>query len=345
MKQRRWWVPDREGARPGDTGALLSHRWVQAFVYKLPPLKPKELDASLRYKVQATLPVKIDEHSFRTQLFRHRNQTCGAAFLASEPGRDQLPARNRELRVGVPLVLPSRLAPKTLLFLSTPDGLVPYYYEDGLLKTAFAPIEPEDLKMRARIIARCPEAEIVSLAPDTEYPLPPDLAGQEPPESVRTQLMDAFPFWEARPPRRSPVVAGLLLAAVGLACLIVSLWTAWSIRAGRNAAWKAWLARTEAVAAAPSSRDQAAVLLKARGAPVPDLFARIAHAWGASTRIVDLEWSQGKLSITAASPSGLVSVRQLTQDPWFRNIRVDEIRTQKDGSEVFTIEGVLQLDQ
>jgi len=118
----------------------------------------------------------------------------------------------------------------------------------------------------------------------------------------------------------------------------------WSARAGRNEAWKDWLKKSEPLLSMPTSKQQTAALLKAQGAPVPELFEHLARDWGADTHIVELEWSQGKVSITAECPSALASLRKLTADPWFRSLRVDDIRTQKDGGELFTVEGALALD-
>ena len=139
MRELSWWSPaDKEGGTES-SGVLLSHRWVQAFAFELPPLKQGELEASLRYKVQATLPVNTENYAFHTQLFRNGKRTCGAAFLASEASREALPTSARSLRVGVPLELPKSSAPEALLFISAPEGLVAHYYEGGLLRTSFAP--------------------------------------------------------------------------------------------------------------------------------------------------------------------------------------------------------------
>ena len=70
----------------------------------------------------------------------------------------------------------------------------------------------------------------------------------------------------------------------------------------------------------------------------------IAAAWGRETQIIDLEWNGGTLSLTATSASALASLRKLTYDPWFHALRVGDIRTQKDGSELFTVEGGLSID-
>ncbi|HTO23139.1 MAG TPA: hypothetical protein VMQ10_11740, partial [Spirochaetia bacterium] len=248
------------------------------------------------------------------------------------------------LRVGVPLVLPPSLPERTLLFVSTPDGLAPYYYEEGLLTTSFAPIDPQDAAIRERVLARCPEAVILGLAPDPRFPLPDGLSEKEPSEGLRKEILGSFPLLETRPPRRYPLVVGSILLAAGLACCILALAGSWSARAARNLAWKTWLAKAEAAAALPASRDLPAALLSAQGAPVPELFFRLSRAWGVDTRIVDLEWKQGKLTLVATSASGLASVRQLTADPWFQGLRVDEIRTQKDGTEILTVEGAPRID-
>jgi hypothetical protein len=344
VKQQAWWSPNGSDSPEDLPGALLSYRWVQTFVFELPPLKRTELETSLRYKVQATLPVNAEDFVFHTQLFRHGKKMYGAAFMATATAKDALPASARTLRVAAPLLLPKMSAPKVLLFVSTPEGLGGHYYEEGLLKASFAPVDPEDMELRARILARCPDAEIVGLAPDPRYGLPVDLQEKEPAESTRTKLLDAFPFWEPPPRRRFPQVVAAVLLAAGFALCIFSLWSSWSYRAQRNEIWKEWLKRTESVKAAPSYQEQTAGLLKAQGAPVPELFEHLAKAWGSDTRIVQLEWSQGKLALTAECPSALSSLRKLTADPWFRNIRVDDIRTQKDGSELFIVEGSLAFD-
>ena len=344
MKQQLWWSPKGSDDQEPSTGTLLSHRWVQTFVFELPPLKPKELETTLRFKVQATLPVNIDDFAFHTQLFRHGSQICGAAFLASEIAKDALPASAGTLRVGVPLALPKGFVPKVLLFISTPEGLVPHYYEEGILKTSFAPIDPDDMELRERVLSKCPDAEIIGLAPDSRFPLPSGLDEKEPAEPLRVKLLDAFPSWVARPPRRYPQIIGSLLLAAGLMLCILALWNSWSVREQRNKVWKEWLQKTESVKVAPSLQEQAAKVLKAQGAPVPDLFAHLSRVWGNQTRIIDLEWAQGKLTLTAVSPAALLSLQKLTSDPWFRNMHVDDIRTQKDGTEVFTAEGALSID-
>jgi len=338
MKQNVWWSPN------GSDGTLLSHRWVQAFVFELPPLKHAELQKTLRYKVQAMLPVNTEGLAFHTQLFRQGKKTFGAAFLASEVAKDVLPVPAKTLRVGVPLFLPKALATKALVFISTPEGLASYYYEERILRASFPPFDPDDKELRRRIIEKCPDAEIVGLQPDSRFPLPSDLQEKEPNETLRAKLWVALPLWEPAPPRRSPQVAAALLFAAGLTLCTLTLWRAWSARSERNQIWKAWLKRTESMMTAPSYQDQTAQLLKAQGAPVPGLFSHLAKAWGNDTRIVNLEWVQGKLTLSAVSASALTSLQKLTSDPWFRSIRIGDIRTQKDGSEIFVVEGSLSID-
>jgi hypothetical protein len=338
MKREPWWSPEEP------SGVLLSNRWVQTFVFELPQLKQKELEASLRYKVQAMLPVDTASFAFRTQFFRQGKKNYGAAFLASKAAQDVLPNPARKFRVGLPLLLPKLSPPKTLLIVSTPEGLSTHYYEDRLLKASFAPIEATDMKLRARILAQCPGAQIVALAPDPKFPLPADLGKSEASEGARSELMKAFPSWDPPPRRKYLQILASLLLASGLALCALSLGDSLHAREKRNEEWKAWLKRTETQAATPSLREQAMRLLKAEGIPIPELFAHLSKAWGSETRIIDFEWSQEKLRLTADSRSALASMRSLSADPWFRGIRIGEIRTQKDGSEQFTIEGGLSID-
>jgi hypothetical protein len=344
VKDQQWWSPNGTGA-DAERGTLLSYRWVQTFVFELPQLKRAELEASLRYKVQATLPVNAADFIFHTHVFRHGKKMYGAAFMATAAARDVLPRPARTLRVASPLLLPRMSAAKVLLFVSTPEGLGASYYEDGLFKNSFAPIDLDDLDLRARILERCPGAEIVGLAPEPQYPLPDDLKDRAPPDTLASKIVDAFPYWEPAPPRLLPRLMGVVLLGVGLAFCAYGLWSSWSVRNMRNELWKNWLKKNESLLNAPTSQQQTASLLKVQGAPVPELFEHLARIWGDETRIVELEWSHGKIALTAVCPSALASLRKLTADPWFRNMRVDDIRTQKDGTELFTVEGNLVLDE
>ncbi len=116
MKPVQWWSPTSQGAE----GQLLSRRWVQTFVFELPDLNQAELKSSLRYKVQATLPVTTEQFEFHTQLFRHGKKKYGAAFLIPSTVFPDLPKQTRTLRVGVPLVLPSTFSRQVLLFIAAP---------------------------------------------------------------------------------------------------------------------------------------------------------------------------------------------------------------------------------
>jgi hypothetical protein len=337
MKRLAWWSPEHA------EGMILSSRWVQTFVVELPPLKEAELEVTLRYKVQAMMPVNTDGFVFHTRFFTKGKKTYGAAFLVSESAQKALPSPAGKLRVGLPLQTPAQAGRKVLLFIATPDGISAHYYVEGILTTSFAPIAADDMELRERILAECPEAELICLAPDPAYAFPPDLRGKEPQEALQGALLDAFPLWDEMHPRRLPRIIACLLAAAGIALGALSLGRAIESREQRNEAWKVYLVKEEAAMAA-NPRDRTEALLKAQGAPVPELFEHLATVWGDGTRIVDLEWAEGKLSLTARSHSALDSLRQLTADPWFHGIRIGDIKTQKDGSEEFTIEGGLNLD-
>jgi len=83
MKQNVWWSPN------GSDGTLLSHRWVQAFVFELPPLKHAELQKTLRYKVQAMLPVNTEGlarcRQGRSEIGK-RPRKCGFALVGVRAG-------------------------------------------------------------------------------------------------------------------------------------------------------------------------------------------------------------------------------------------------------------------
>jgi len=341
MKQAQWWTPGPKGTN----GTMLSRRWVQTFVFELPDLNQSELKSSLRYKVQATLPVDTEQFEFHTQLFRYNKKKYGAAFLVPSALLPDLPRPARGLRVGVPLLLPPTVSRQVLLFISNPEGLSPHLYENRILKTSFAPLEWRDQAMRMRLIEQFPEAQVLGFSPDPEHPLPPDLREKSMPESLRTRLLKALPSWDPPPPSRLPALAGALLLISGVVLAGSALENGWSVREQRNETWRLWLKQNEAQSMATASQDKRALWIKSQGAPVPELFVHLANVWGDQTKILDLEWTQGKLTLTAESSSALTSLRNLTSDPWFHNIRVDDIRTQKNGREVFTVEGGLVLDQ
>jgi hypothetical protein len=338
VKRRSWWSPKK------GSGTLLSYRRVRTYVFELPPLARKESEASLRYKVRAILPVDAAGFDVRSRFFRQGKKSYGAAFLAPMDGREALPKKAGALRIGLPLLWHRPSPASALLIVSCPEGLAMHHYERGILEASIAPIEPEDLDLRSRALARYPGAELVAIAPDAAFPLPADLIGYEAPEGLRKKLYKAFPRWEA-PPRRSYAgPMGFLLLAAGLALAALALGDAQGAREERNAAWKARLEEAEALSMTPGIDARAATYLKAQGIPIPELFDRLSKAWGDEARIIDLEWSLGKLSLTAVGRSALGSIGNLRSDPWFRDIRVVEIRMRKDGSEEFTIEGGLSID-
>jgi hypothetical protein len=337
MTSLKWWSPESSG------GSILSSQWVQTFVFELPPLRQAELETTLRYKVQAMLPVNTEGFAFHARVLKQGKKTFGAAFLASQAAQEVLPSPARKLRIGLPLLLPKGEGDKVLLLIATPEGISSHYYEDGVLKNSFAPIGSAEKDLRSRILAEHPEAELICLAPDPDCPLPPDLRGNEAPESLREAISRAFPLWEEPPERRSPLIAACVLAVAGLALCALSLGRAVEVKERRNGEWKTWIAKAEnSLATSAEGRNDA--LLKAQGAPVPELFERLAKDWKEETRIVDLEWVEGKLRLTAVSRSSLDSLRQLTADPWFRAIKIGAMKARKDGNEEFTIEGGLSLD-
>ena len=337
MRGTAWWVPGAD--RRARSGTLLSQRWVQAYVFELPRLSRSESEASLRYKVQATLPVNTDGLELRTHLFDYGKRHCGAAFIVSGESRGLLPASEKSLRIATPLCLARHSPPKVLLFAATPEGLASSYYETGILKTSFTPIRTEDRDLRERILARCPGAEIWALPLDPRFPLPEDLCAFRTPNELGKKLIKSFPSLSQPWSRAAPGAIAAVLLAAGLILTGLAMHDAWAARYQRNEAWRAWLRGREASQQAPAPGEEAAAWAKAQGAPVPALFAHLASDWGSGARIVDLQWSQGKLTVTAESPSALSSLERLSGDPWFKDLRIDDIRPNKEGGELFTVEG------
>ena len=337
MKNREWWSPGAAG------GTLLSSRWVQPFVLELPALRQAELEAVFRFKLQALLPVATDDFAFHTRFFKRGGRTYGAAFLVSDDAEDSLPAGRSKMLVGAPIALPRRAGSKVLLFVCAPEGLWANYYENAVLKITFAPIEYDNHDLRSRIVAECPGSSVLCLAPDPEFPVPGELRESEVAGRLRDALLGALPSLREPPPRRWLSALSIVLCVLGLTLCAVYLDRGLRERESRNAAWKAWATKSEASVAA-RSRNQDAKYIKAIGAPVPELFGHLARDWGDEVKIIDFEWADGQLTLIAASPSALDSLKKLTADPWFRALRILDIQTRKDGTEEFTVKGGLSSE-
>jgi len=336
MKALTWWSSDT-------IGNLLSRQWVQTFVFELPDLSHAELQSSLRYKVQATLPVNAEQFVFHTQIFHREKKKYGVAFLVPKKVAESFPKNTRDLKVAVPLVVPKELGTQVILFIATPEGLSPNLYQGGILSTSFAVMDVDDQSLRQKLMDKFPEASVYGFEP-----IPQDWLSSEfrkPSDAVQRQLLSSLPSWDPPPPSPLPAVAGSLFLVAGLALLVFTLRNAWWAREERNQAWKLWLKQNETQSVATTGQQKWSAWLKASGVPVPELFLHLSSVWGETTKIVDLEWSQGKLTLTAESPSALASLKKLTADPWFKNIKVGDIRTQKDGKETFSVEGGLSFDQ
>jgi hypothetical protein len=325
-----WWKGPRDG------GTLLSRRFVQAFVFPLPGLKRAELESTLRYKVRTILPVQTDAFAFRTRLFRNAGQTFGAAFLATGDFRDLGLPETKPLRLGFPLAVPAGWGPKAILFVASPEGVEAHLYEAGVLKTSFAPFPAQETKLVQRLLDLYRDARVFSWSPDGRCDLPEGAWEPTPPT-----ILSSCPLWEQPAPRRTPVVLGAALLAVGLALSVAAATGAITQREHRNEIWKEWLKKAGAV---PISTSAPQALVQAIGFPVPEVFTRLGRIWPSGTRIESLQWTPGKLILVARSSSALRSLQALTADSWFRSLRVDDIHTLKDGGEQFTVEGALNLD-
>lgn len=335
VKPLRWWSPD-------SPGTLLSRQWVQTLVFELPDLNQAELQTSLWYKVQATLPVRADQFILHTQVFHREKTKYGVAFLVPKVAAESFPPKTRDLRVAVPLTVPKEWGHQVLLFVLTPEGLSPNLYDRGILTTSFALVDVADRSLRQKLVEKFPQASVYGWEPIPQGLLSSDF--RQPTEAQSRQSLASLLFWDPRPPSPWPGIVGSVFLVAGLALLMVTLGNAWELRVQRNEAWRGWLLQNEAESVATTGKQTWSAWLEASGVPVPDLFDHLSTAWGPGTKILDLEWTQGKLTLTAESSSALASLKKLTADPWFKNLKVADIRTQKDGKEAFSVEGELSFD-
>lgn len=335
MKPFQWWSPDSHGT-------LLSRQWVQTFVFELPDLNQSELQTSLRYKVQATLPVQADQFVLHTQVFHREKRKYGVAFLVSKKVAESFPSHTRDFRIAVPLTVPKDWGNQVLLFIGTPEGLSPNLYEAGILTTSFALVDVGDRSLRQKLVEKFPQASVYGWEPIPQGILSSEFL--QPSEAEHRQGLFGLPHWDPPPPSPFPAVVGSLFLVAGMGLLAITLGNAWGFREQRNETWRVWLKQNESQSFAATGQQKWSTWQKASGVPVPELFLHLSAAWGQTTKILDLEWNQGKLTLTAESSSALASLKKLTADPWFKNIKVADIRTQKDGDESFSVEGGLSLD-
>jgi|GEM_PF-2278267 len=345
MTDAIWWNSSQRPSVSKPNGIYLSRKDVQAFVFPLPSLRKEELEASLRYKVQTLLPVQTESFAFQSHLFRHKGRNYGAAFLASPVVQGLSAVDAKELRLGFPLTIPDDWGSEVLLFVSSPEGLEVHVYEAGVLTSSFAPIKETDEALRQRILDRHSEARVMGIALDGHFPLPRDLTASSLSPAQTKRFVANLPLWNQPRQRAYPLVLAALFAVVGLLLLGNAAFHAAAVRQERNDRWSRWLKTIELAPDAASLKAQTAKLENLAGVPIPELFVHLAKVWPKGETIIQsLEWKASKLTLVAQSNSALTSLKQMDEDPWFRRVSVIEIRTQKDGSELFTIEGDVSRD-
>ncbi|NNM66879.1 MAG: hypothetical protein HKM06_02580 [Spirochaetales bacterium] len=345
MSEKVCWYSNAEQNNDKSQIILLSRQLVQTFIFELPALKPNEVEPSLRYKVQSELPLSLDSYVLNSRLFRSSNKNYGAVFLVPKAKYEGLAPFSRQLRVGVPPVLPKGFQAQVLLFVSAPEGLECFVYENGVLKVSTSPVSVNDLTMPARIRDLYPEAQVVAWAPDSAFPLGSELSEFQPVPQVQVRLLKTLVRWEKPQPRYLLNIAASFLLIAGLVLLSLSAWNVLALREKRNSEWKTWVSQASKLSMAPTSQEVLLKMLKLQGVPVPGLFLHLSKVWkNDGTKILELSWSQNKLTITAESPSALTSLRHLTEDPWFKDLKIDDIRTPLGSSEIFTVEGDLSID-
>lgn len=342
MRRYRW----HDGASE-DAGAivLLPRSAATVFVQPVSGIARGELETVLRHRVRAGLPVSMNGLDFRFRAMRRGGRSYGVALVGAPRFAVESIVGAEAPRVGVPLFVPGELGDRVLVFLSSPDGIETNYYENGVLTRSYGPIPASDDSLRGRIIAEHPDARLAAMAPDPRYGLPKSLADSALPPSLCGRLAAAFPAWRTRLPGRAPAIAALLAVAIGTALGSFGLWRQIEVREARNAEWASWLSGAKTALAGEISAVRLSSWRAARGVPVPELFERLAGAWGSGTRILDLDWSNGVLRLEATSPSAMASLRKLLADPWFRGLRVVDIRAGEGGLERFSVEGSVQFDK
>ena len=345
MKNNVCWYSQDAQSKDKAEVILLSRQFVQTFIFELPALKPDEVEPSLRYKVQSELPLSLDSYIFNSRLFRSLNKNYGAVFLISKAKYENLAPFSHQLHVGVPPVLPKGFQPQVLLFVSAPEGLECFVYEHEVLKVSTSPVSANDITMPARIRDLYPEAQVVSWAPDLNFPMVSELSEFQPGPLMQERLFKTLVRWEKPQPRYLLNILASFFLIAGLVLGSLSAWNALIIREKRNSEWKTWVNRASKLSMVPTSHDAMLKMIKLQGAPIPGLFLHLSKVWeNDGTKILELSWSQNKLTITAESPSALASLRHLTEDPWFKSLKIDDIRTPLGSSEIFTVEGDLSID-
>ena len=325
MSRVTWW-------QPGGEGGLVSRAWAQVYVFPMPRLKQAELDASIRFKVQAMLPSQDVEIS--TQSFEHSGQVYGLAIVDRFP--DPRPS-TKSIRVGHPVLLPKSWPKDCLLTVRSPEGWETHCFEQGELISSYPPI-PHDSVMFNKI--RQQHASKVLLAID-----PANLGGKPPAEATAAPIWPArLPWgvsWTPAKPRHYRILAGVVMGTVGLFLVGMTAVQSLSSVQSEVSRWKDWVENAQQRLASDSgstalSKDQQRLV----GFDMAELLSDLSQAWPEGVKVTRLEVEGGKISLTARATSALSAVTKLKRSTLLSTLKVTQIRP-VSGSEEFDMEGNL----
>ena len=318
-------------------GTLLSRSQVRVYVYELPRLSEKERISALKYKLRATVPIVLKDEALLFRSFIKNHQNFGVIFWLTEELSTLTLVQKRTLRVSYPFLISSR-ASEVLWFVSSAFGIDVHYYYKGILNASFGPFAVKDPLLN-ELYQRYPNAEIAGSSLDEEYPLPELPEGRSWNESLKKAIMKSLPFLFLQPTSKVPQLAGITFAIIGI--FMISLGVVQSIkeRQARNGIWQT--AIQNMMMKSPLQQKRLEKAFTEQGIPIPDFFSHLAIVWPTGTKILHFSWTQKHWSLTCEANSALVSLKELTSDPWFKDIHISSIIKLNSGEDEFIVQGTL----
>ncbi len=306
-------------------GTVIPRSAYQVFVFDLPLLASRELEAAARFRVRSLSPLHPDQYQVYLDVFRQSKTVTVLAFLV--PG-DLTPGP--QARAEFPARLP-RSWPRDLIVSQQAGDTTEFYvYRGGILKAALPPagspraVEETWAALQREHPGLPVEARSFSGLPAAFFP-----------RFRKTLPVDRSWHWAAL-----PLVLGLGLAVWGGAQHLGRL-------EARNALWKTWLQERST---APGQGEAARIekrwkeLQPQAGFPLLEVLSRMAARWPEGVRIVVFEAREDRLQIEAEAVNALKSIEALLADPWFASLKVVRIRTNPAGADTFLLEGEVSDD-
>lgn len=319
-----WWSP-------GQDEGWLSRRWVQVIVVALPNLPPKQIEASLKYKVQTLLPTP--ELAFSTRWFRYQGKTYGVAVI----NRFGEPApRGKKVLVGVSLQLPRTWPGRCRVAVATPDGWEIHWYDQHVLAQSYPPFST-DSKLVFRYLEEHSEDPVFWLNPGALPIQPPEWATSAP--AWPSNRAWGFSWTVAAEPRWPWWVGGVFFAT-SMALVALGLGELFDSKQRRNQEWKQWVDQVtilDGQSVVSAQRIQA--LQERSGVAFFEVMDGLHRAWSDQVEIQKISITGTTLSLTARASSALSASDLLDKASVPFRFRVVEIRQRPVGEE-FDLEGV-----